>query len=126
MCHPIQWEGIFITTPPKIRQELINFHGKKKDNDSLTTLIQYDTISVRKLSVFEYAVFECRKKVCLFRRLSVQPSMVLVAGLDGRLSTLFSLWLGSVIDRATLVAGLDGRLLTPFSLWLGSVVDRAT
>ena len=36
------------------------------------------------------------KQACLFRELPVETFMVLVAGLDGRLLTPFSLWLGSM------------------------------
>ena len=40
-------------------------------------------------------------KVFLFRQLSVQLLMVLMAGLDGSLLTSFSLWMGSFVARPT-------------------------
>ena len=46
--------------------------------------------SVGKLDVFEYAVFEC----CL----SVQPLMILIAGIKGRLLTSFRQWLSSIVE----------------------------
>ena len=39
------------------------------------------------------------KQACLFRGLSVQLLVVLIAGLDNRLLTSFSLWLGSILVR---------------------------
>ena len=41
------------------------------------------------------------KKACLFSALSLQLFMVLMAGLDCRLWTAFSLWLGFIIARPT-------------------------
>ena len=41
------------------------------------------------------------KQARLFIGLSIQLLMFLIAGLDCRLLTAFSLWLGSIIPRAT-------------------------
>ena len=59
-----------------------------------------------KNSVFEYAVFECKKidkikQAFFFKGLSEQLLVVLIADLDGRLLTPFSLWLGSAVARPT-------------------------
>ena len=58
---------------------------------------------VGQLDVFESAVFECSRnqQACLFRGLSAQLLMVLIAGLDVRLLTPVSLRLGSIVARLT-------------------------
>ena len=59
--------------------------------------------SMGKLNVLENDVFECSvsKIACLYKGISVQLFMVLIANLDGRLLTLFSPQLGSIVARLT-------------------------
>ena len=71
--------------------------------------VKYDLITVYtetsntlgRLDVVENAVFKCINKTRLFRGLSLRLLMVLIGGLDSRLLTSLSLWLGSIVARLT-------------------------
>ena len=52
------------------------------------------------------------KKACLFRGFPVQLMIVLIAGLDGRLLTSFSLWLGSFLARPTCESNTNFKYLS--------------